>query len=304
MRALPALAYDPASRKLMLVGGLPIVEADNWLWDPALGWQQGPAAAFPHGFWGSTMAYDASRRKMVLIVPPGAGTWVWDEVQWARVGTSCSTGICDGSMPRLLDAPEVAYDSKHSAVQSVALSDAVAGPHPFPILPLETQGQYWGVSLWSWDGAVWHGSRTPLFRRSRPAIAYDQARGELVVYGGPDPQVPAFDPDPTTWLWDGSTWKGVSTDVHPPPGQAAAAYDPVRGEVVLVVAGETWTWNGKTWSKRATTGPGDRLDHRMTFDDAIGEVVLFGGRTPAVAHGHSDLNDLWGWDGSAWHQLA
>lgn|GEM_PF-5492571 len=310
MRALPALAYDPASRKLMLVGGLPIDQADYWLWDPALGWQQGPAAAFPHGFWGSTMAYDTSREKMVLIVPPGAGTWVWDEVQWRRVpststpGTECFTGICDASMPRLIDVPEVAYDSKAGAVVAIALSSAVAGPHPDSLLPLETPGQYWGVSLWTWDGAVWHESRTSLFRRTRPAVAYDQARGELVVFGGPDPQVSNLAPDPTTWLWNGATWTGVTTDVHPPPGQSAAAYDPVHGEIVLVVAGETWAWNGNTWSKRSTTGPGNRLDHRMTFDDAIGQVVLFGGRTPGVAHGDSDLNDLWAWDGSAWHLLA
>jgi hypothetical protein len=42
----------------------------------------------------------------------------------------------------------------------------------------------------------------------------------------------------------------------------------------------------------------------FTYDDAIGEVVLFGGRTPGVEHGQSDLNDLWGWDGSVWHLLA
>jgi hypothetical protein len=303
MRALPALAYDPALRKLMLVGGLPIDQADYWLWDPALGWQQGPAAAFPHGNWGSTMAYDAGRKKMVLIVPPGAGTWVYDEVQWVRVGTPCAAE-CNGSMPRLLDAPEVAYDSKHGAVVAIAFSDAVVGPNPEPLISGETPGRYWGVSLWTWDGALWHGSRTYLSRRSRPAIAFDQVRGELVVYGGTLQPDPTLDFDSTTWLWNGSTWTGVSANVHPPAGQAAAGYDPIRGEVVLVVAGETWSWNGQIWSKRSATGPGNRLDHRMTYDDAIGEVVLFGGRTPGVAHGQSDLNDLWGWDGSVWHLLA
>lgn len=293
MLPLPALEYDPASRKLMLVGGLSQSGPEVWLWDRR-GWQYSPPVPRSSDVsYGSAMAYDTSRKRMVLVIPPGAGTWLWDEVNWNK----------SESMPRLFAEPEVAYDSKDGAVVAIALSDAVAGPHPDSVVPLETPDHYWGVSLWTWDGAVWHGSKTSLFRRYRSAVAYDQARGELVVFGGPDPQVPMMDPDPTTWLWNGATWRGVTTDIHPPPGQSAAAYDPLRKEVVLVVAGETWTWDGRAWAKRATTGPGTRQDHRMAYDEAIGEVVLFGGRA-TVEHGMSDLNDLWGWDGANWLQLG
>jgi hypothetical protein len=40
----------------------------------------------------------------------------------------------------------------------------------------------------------------------------------------------------------------------------------------------------------------------MAYDAAIGEVVLFGGKSP---EGQTEVshNDLWGWDGSRWSRL-
>ena len=67
--------------------------------------------------------------------------------------------------------------------------------------------------------------------------------------------------------------------------------------------GETWTWNGTTWRLRSTSGPGIRRDQSMAFDAALGEVVLFGGKSP---QGQAEVShdDLWGWDGTRWIRLA
>ena len=290
---LPGLAYDPVSKKLVLAGALAESGPDYWVWD-STGWHEPQTTGTSRSFYGSTMAYDAGKKTMVLVIPPGAGTWLWEETGWRK----------SNSMPALLAEPELAYDSKDGVVLALALSAAVAGPHPLPILPLETVTNYWGMSLWAWDGATWRASKTPLFRRTRPAMAYDDARGQLLVFGGPDAQDPQLPIDPTTFLWDGAGWKAITSAVHPPLDQPSAAYDPIRQEVVVYSAGETWAWNGTLWTERSSAGPAPRLDQRMAFDASIGQVVLFGGRTPDVRQGLSNLNDLWGWDGTRWTQLA
>ena len=159
-----------------------------------------------------------------------------------------------------------------------------------------------------WDGASWTNlSPSPRpSQRSRPALAYDQARGETVLFGG----LPT--PSPETWTWDGSTWT-QRTPANQPSVRfgAAAAYDPVR-EVVVLFGGfvpsgqdtdEVWEWDGSNWTQRnpAGAGPVARGAHRMVWDDARGACVVVGGfSTPQ----NNTLADVWQWDGTSWSQLA
>src|ERR1051326_5430903 len=58
---------------------------------------------------------------------------------------------------------------------------------------------------WVWDGASWTqkspaNSPTP---RAAYAMAYDAARGQVVLFGGQD-ALNHFVND--TWVWDGTTW--------------------------------------------------------------------------------------------------
>jgi hypothetical protein len=45
--------------------------------------------------------------------------------------------------------------------------------------------------------------------------------------------------------------------------------------------------------------PGKRWAHQMSYDDAAGHVLLFGG-----SYGSKILGDLWSWDGTSWEQMA
>jgi uncharacterized repeat protein (TIGR01451 family) len=131
-------------------------------------------------------------------------------------------------------------------------------------------------------------------------IAYDAARGQVVLFGGsPSPVNPAIN---DTWVWDGSRWSQKSPATSPPVGgYPAMAYDSARNEVILFrgLVMDTWVWNGSTWTQRSTASPpqGARAS-KMAYDAARSEVVLFGGLSPfGVA-----LADTWVWDGANWTQ--
>ena len=104
-------------------------------------------------------------------------------------------------------------------------------------------------------------------------MAYDEARKEVVMFGGAQDlwsgQVPRFFTD--TWIWNGSGWKQRVTG-NSPSGRTGAKmeYDPQLGQIVLVggfgakdITGtappysytydyreETWTWDGSNWTQR------------------------------------------------------
>ncbi len=143
--------------------------------------------------------------------------------------------------------------------------------------------------------------------RGSHAMAYDESRQRLVVFGGHFlPNAAAGD----TWEWDGTSWEKLAPAVSPSPRQLhAMAYDAAREEVVLFgglgddFEGDTWVWDGNEWTDRTPEagGPGPLLNHRMVYDAARSEVVLFGGLTiDFEAGGTERLDETWVWDGSSW----
>lgn len=141
-------------------------------------------------------------------------------------------------------------------------------------------------------------------------MAYDSARGQVVLFGGIDSSVVSGLPhnvSSETWTWDGSVWTRQSPQ-HVPPARCAfgMAYDAAREQVVIFgganpggFLSDTWVWDGVDWRRRAD-GPGPRLHLGMTYDEARQEVVLFGGGAGTP----TPYGDTWVWDGAAWTQKA
>ncbi|MGH9919082.1 MAG: kelch repeat-containing protein, partial [Nitrososphaerales archaeon] len=138
------------------------------------------------------------------------------------------------------------------------------------------------------------------------SMAYDQATGSLVLFGGDGSGTgTALD---GTWLWTGSTWAEQSPATSPPArSNAAMAYDAATGDVVLFggigssgnYLSDTWTWNGSNWTEQSPrTSPSPRADAAVANDQASGDIVLFGGE---ATNGQS-LGDTWTWNGSNWAQ--
>src|SRR5439155_1328211 len=63
-----------------------------------------------------------------------------------------------------------------------------------------------------------------------------------------------------------------------------------------------YAWNGTSWSQVATTGPGSRFYHSLSYDSARSVAVVFGGQGGSCPNTY--CGDTWEWNGSGWSQRA
>ena len=132
-------------------------------------------------------------------------------------------------------------------------------------------------------------------------MAYDAARGQVVLFGGDNGSNPVAD----TWVWDGSNWIN-KTPLDPamspsPRADHSMAFDAAQGQVVLFggsaldgIQNDTWVWDGTVWTQRFPAHhPPPSWDLQfLAYDAARQEVVMF-------SCDEID-NDTWTWDGSDW----
>jgi len=116
---------------------------------------------------------------------------------------------------------------------------------------------------WTWNGSSWtreNSASAPPIGRLTPNIAFDDARGEVVLFfrseaaGGPTQDPPTF-----TWTWNGSEWTQRHPSTSPPHRfDAAMAYDAKSKKIVLFGGlkglapvdklNDTWSWDGVNWT--------------------------------------------------------
>jgi hypothetical protein len=259
------------------------------------------------------MVYDAARKEIILhggdVSCGGTQTWAFNgtTATWTLKATTTGTDTGYG--------PWLAYDATRSAV--VLWNKA--------------------GSTWEWNGTAWSTVSTAVTpvsdtRMTPPyyygGMTYDAARGQLVGAGG---YTYYYDPIlgyytsyyAGTWLRTGTTWSEVTTFVQPSyRSRAAAAYDPLRGKVVLfggqescsycVSAGfssgknDTWEWDGRKWTQiSATNSPSVRGGAWADYNSSTKTTMLFGGDNYSVsANGSTSTRswyaDLYSYNGSAW----
>jgi hypothetical protein len=158
--------------------------------------------------------------------------------------------------------------------------------------------------------------------RDKAAIAYDEARGQVVLFGGFDSAHELAD----TWLWDGRGWIASHPAVAPPARERAAmAYDPATKELVLfggvvqrrnhttLALDDMWTWNGASWTRRHPAHvPPWSNGLAMSYDPRSESVLLL---TLPSSHpnlvltpdGVSTRGDTpfgtWAWNGADWREI-
>jgi len=160
---------------------------------------------------------------------------------------------------------------------------------------------------WEWDGQAWtRPTEAGPSARNCPALVYDEARRQVLLFGGDRGSEGALG---DTWVYDGHQWREIATTGPSPRSLHAMVYDSQRRKVVLFggvaeghTLGDTWEWDGKAWARVATSGPPPRALHGLAYDGVRGRTVLFGGQT-VLAPNEPSLADTWEWDGVAWNRV-
>lgn len=247
-------------------------------------WTRKNPANSPSARRSHAMAYDAARGQVVLFGGDYGSsflgdTWVWDGTNWTQKNPANSPSARDC-------ANAMAYDVVRGQVVLYGGWNGGAGG-------------YLG-DTWVWDGTNWN-QKSPANSpgaRNAHALAYDAARGQVVLFGGYC--APNLFSD--TWIWDGTNWTQKSPGIHPTERNLhAMAYDAAAGQVVLFGGygnrffGDTWVWDGMNWMQKSPANiPAERYRHAMAYDEAREQVVLFGGLRDSF------FGDTWIWDGMDW----
>jgi N-acetylneuraminic acid mutarotase len=145
-------------------------------------------------------------------------------------------------------------------------------------------------------------------------MAYDEARGQVILFGGWSEDLQLDD----TWAYDPAvnTWTQLNPGGEIPTARAYhyMVYDPGTDKVILfggwddfvsAEIDETWAYDpqANTWANLAPAGdiPSARDGHKMVLDESSGQILLFGGYDDI-----NDLGDTWAYDpaGNTWTHLA
>lgn len=236
------------------------------------------------------LAYDAMRHRVILFGGANDGavlreTWSWNGQRWARLDVA-------GPLPRTF--PAVTHDAQQKVVYMYGGHRALFGNG-------QAQDTVLG-DFWKWDGTRW----TPLGAdgpgvRAEAALAYDQSRRRLILFGGYRGAGAQRTRLGDTWEWDGSAWTKASERGPSPRNNAAMAYDAHRHVTVLfggsdgAASGETWEWDGTTWSRSSAALTEPRYNATMVYDPIRRRMLRFGGW-----NGRERLGDTWSFDGLTW----
>ncbi|MBI5527235.1 MAG: hypothetical protein HY897_12945 [Deltaproteobacteria bacterium] len=302
-----AMVYDEERQRVVVFGGSYYdgssrYLADTWEWDGAAGiWiERTPAGVKPGARSRHAMAYDSTRRKVVLFGGTDGSnnmnhTWEWD----GALGT-WTDRTPGAAKPSARSGHAMVYDS---AQKKVFLFGGYDGSYR--------------QDTWEWDGELgtWI-ERTPAGTKplgsSGHAVVYDSTRGKVLQFGGSyydGSHSYAQYLDADTWEWDGATgtWRlWIPENAKPESrGGHAMAFDSARTKVVMFGGGlqntayqELWELDvaSATWASRETeVSPTARRELAMAYDGERRKVVLFGGH-----HFQTDfLADMWDWEGAS-----
>jgi uncharacterized protein (TIGR03437 family) len=241
-----AMAFDSGHGQVVILAAFfePNPHDETWTWDGSNWTQQLPQTAPPFR-GGHALAYDSKHGQVVLFGGNDGGraefneTWTWDGSNWTQQFPTTSPSGRDGLA--------MAYDSAHAET-------VVFGGETITYL----QNGFYSTFLndtWVWDGSNWTQSLTQTSPPVRwvPEMAYDSARGQVVMFGGYGNGYTVYLQD--TWTWDG----GPSPPVLPSIGNVVSAtafggFSDVSPGSFVEIYGSNLAPDTRGWTKADFTG--------------------------------------------------
>ncbi|MBN2246562.1 MAG: hypothetical protein JW755_12030 [Candidatus Aminicenantes bacterium] len=284
---LSVLQFFSVLISLIFISGFLPLDAQ----DKASTWTEvnvsGPSARHDHA-----MVYDATRKKIVVFAgESGSGgdlsdQWEWNGKQWEKISVVAP-------YPYIRTEHAMAYHMKKKMI--VLFGGWRSG-----------WGNPYRNDTWVYRNNKWEEIDTPgPSGRSKHAMAYDEKRKVVVLYGGYDGNDRLND----TWTFNGTKWTKLNASGPPGLLNHALAYDAKRKVIVLFggysdagYSGETWILKGNQWKKMSSTGPSGRSRPSMAFSKKGNVVVLFGGKQGDYPY-YEYLDDTWLWNGKNWTQF-
>jgi hypothetical protein len=316
----PAMTYDAARRRTVLVAPKHDRTSELWEWDGVTWVQRSPASASPpvHGdsnYVNVALAWDAVRRVTVgAFFKRGSSepidTWEWNGTAWRQRTPATVPHVYfgagrlswDGSRQRVVLTGTFSSQGNHlnavwewdgtDWVDRSATAAAVDPWGTFQEAPAwdatrrELVMKATGVTLTS-DGTQWrsHPANGPEPNGGESPMVFDTVRRQLLLFDGS-----------RTWTWDGARWSTLSDDRS--PRLVAVVTDSVRQRVLGFGVDQPelklWRWDQRGWVPvAAANAPPARVEFAVAFDAQRDRVVLFGGALGAGA-------ETWEFDGTAW----
>jgi len=136
------------------------------------------------------------------------------------------------------------------------------------------------------------------------AMAYDEANGRLILFGGAEWNAGVFYDDTWAYNYSSNEWVELSPLVRPPPRfNPGVAYIPDRQAILIFGGykppdrnlGDAWLFDVKTdtWRElEPSNSPTPRSNVGMAYDTKNGRVILFGGSS----NSEYPTSDTWAYD--------
>lgn len=253
------------------------------------------------------MAYDPVDDYVVLfgggnVNPVGQynDTWVFSNGSW--------TQLLPNPAPAVRRSASITWDAADGYV--VLFGGIDPGNYLF------TSAQF--EDTWSFLHGVWtnrtaattNATNTPSVRWNAPMV-YDPARGAVVLAGGCNALACASSLN-DTWSYLGGAWTNITATVGYGPsvrGTESAVWYPTDQAILLfggsnpnqTVLGDTWELGSASWTQLSpATSPPPTGDSWMIYDNATGNIVLFGGFRYTVSPSGYAVADTWTYASSTW----
>ena len=295
------MVYDANSTHMILFGGLTAVDSgtkkayhlnDTWEWTGSRWIQRFPEHS-PGARSSHVMVYDSNRNQIVMFGGRGDtdlnDTWIYRNNDWTPLETPNS--------PPIRQLPGAAFDPIRDRF-------VIYGGTQTSTDGKNTQTAIF--DMWEFDGTTWTqiGGEGP--QLSKPLLAYDAARNQIIMLGtNKSLAVEMFVYDPA-----GAKWTQVTPAALPPcVNEGMLAYQG-SNQTVVYTGGvctnatggdETFEWDGTTWNKITLTAAATRLfGAALAYDDLHQLTTMFGG-TPVVG---SPVADTWVYTSGAWLIIA